>query len=295
MAQYYYSSARGRRPSMEDIHITVEDPVSKWIVFAVCDGHGGTAVVKHIEKILAKRVLAALAKASDEAIPGAPIRPSYIRQSMKLLILAIDAEIERELKSDAARNSGCTLNMMAYNPLTRQIVLVNVGDSRSVLSLPNIAKNSPGSSAANANGRKLIETKDHKPGDKLETLRIAAAGSYVARGRVGGILALSRAMGDFSLKGSLRLPYDPVAGAVCALPDVQVGYISPLSAATALLCCDGVWDVMTSEEAVNVAEAALAANQNPAEKLVHTAFQKMSSDNLTCLVVRLHPALRAPK
>jgi serine/threonine protein phosphatase PrpC len=313
---------------MEDTHVTAEDPVSKWILFAVCDGHGGTGVVKYLEKVLSKRVLAALNRVSlDNAAasvtPAAgkqpvttsayavPVRASYLRQAMKLLIVSLDSELERELKSSTERGSGSTLIMMAYQPLTRQIVLVNVGDSRAVLSLPNIPKTpaiAPLAVADSARvaplgfvddddggsnkGRKLIQTKDHKPCDKDELLRIAAAGSFVSKNRVGGILALSRAMGDFSLKGSLRLPYDPVSGAVCALPDVQVGYISPISFATAVLACDGIWDVMSSEEAVDVAEQALLRSENPAEKLVHVAFQKLSSDNLTCLVVRLHPVFR---
>ena len=305
---------------MEDRHFTAECPISKWILFAVCDGHGGTGVVKYLEKILSKRILAALNRASldhhvatttlipvaptiattvasvaaavstippdlDAAAVAAyakPVRASYLRQAMKLAVVSIDSELEKEMKTSAERGSGSTLLMMAYQPLTRQIVLINVGDSRAVLSLSLEGKT-----------RKLIETKDHKPADKDEFMRITAAGSFVSKDRVGGILALSRAMGDFSLKTSIKQGggYDPVSGAVCALPDVQVGYINPVSFATVVLACDGIWDVMTSEEAVDVVEQSLARAENPAEKLVHTAFQKLSSDNLTCLVVRLHPAL----
>jgi serine/threonine protein phosphatase PrpC len=360
MAQFWYSSARGRRPAMEDSHFTAECPVSKWIMFAVCDGHGGTGVVRYLEKTLTERVLSALGRASrDNAAsvmpmpmplpPHArnpytvPVRPSYLRQCMRLLVIALDSEMERELKTPEARGSGSTLIMMAYQPLTRQIALVNVGDSRAVLALPaplprtRISQTphalnppaggsgavvvAPGAATVGGAGaavepgvgvgvgvggvgavapvgfarvdgapKRLIETKDHKPGDKDELLRVTAAGSFVSKNRVGGILALSRAMGDYSLKKSLRLPYDPVSGAVCALPDVQVGYISPVSFATAVLACDGIWDVLSSQEAVEIAELALQSGENPADKLVHVAFQKLSSDNLTCLVVRLHPA-----
>lgn len=320
MAQFWYSSARGRRPSMEDIHITAECPVSKWILFAVCDGHGGTHVVKFLEKVLSARILKALARASQEDAAAAasgltyqsPVRASYLRQCLKLAVISLDAEIEREIKTIEGRGSGSTLVMMAYQPLTRQIVLVNVGDSRAVLSFPNSQSTtlmSPGAgsfplttAAVGGMGflrrggqRRLIETKDHKPTDKDEMLRVIGAGSFVSKSkRVGGILALSRAMGDFSLKTSLRSKYDPVNGAVCAMPDVQVGYINPTSFATAVLACDGIWDVMSSQEAAETAEQALAANENPAEKLVHVAFQKQSSDNLTCLVIRLHPRLIPP-
>lgn len=331
--------------------MTSECPVSKWMLFAVCDGHGGTAVVKHVEKILAKRVLAALGRASIENAAttsstsakspySVPVRAPYLRQCLKLLVVALDNELHREITTGKGRNSGCTLIMMAYQPLTRQIALVNLGDSRAVLSFPTpvntpatagaataatnagtakapiaaaAAGKAAGSSAAAAvvgvavgstvdaklagggvRATKLIETKDHKPDDKDELLRVTAAGSFVKGKRVGGILALSRALGDFTLKGSLRLAFDPVNGAVCALPDVQVGYVAPAQFATAILGCDGIWDVMSSQEAIDVADAALANKENPADKLVHVAFQKLSSDNLTCLVVRLHPMFKPP-
>jgi protein phosphatase 1L len=106
---------------------------------------------------------------------------------------------------------------------------------------------------------------------------------------VGGILALSRALGDFTLKKSLHLPYDPVFGAVCALPDVQVGYIGPQSFAVAVLACDGIWDVMSSTEGVECAQQALEKGQNPAAKLVQVAFEKGSTDNLTCLIIKFFP------
>lgn len=122
---------------MEDIHLVKECPISGWTLFIVCDGHGGTAVVKKLESILCDRILSTLAKAS--MLHGgyrSTVRPSYLRQCMKSLIVSIDAELDRELKTEAARDTGSTLILMAYQPATRQIILVNVGDSRAVLSLP---------------------------------------------------------------------------------------------------------------------------------------------------------------
>jgi protein phosphatase PTC2/3 len=265
---------------MEDIHLTAECPHSRWIVWAVCDGHGGTGVVKKLSTLLVPTVLGALSKLH----PGAgPVRPNYLRQYIREVIVALDRTLERECTTSALRNSGSTLILMAYQPLTRQIVLVNVGDSRAVLSFPS-----------QGGVEQLVETKDHKPSDKEETMRVLAAGSHVTHNRVGGILALSRAMGDFSLKHTQTESYNPVGGAVCAVPDVQVGHLSPTAGATAILACDGIWDVMKSKEAIGVVESTIAgaSKTNPAEFLVQTAFQKGSSDNLTALVVHLHPQRR---
>jgi len=68
-----------------------------------------------------------------------------------------------------------------------EIFCANAGDSRSVLS----------------SGGKAIElSKDHKPDDPEESRRIHQAGGFVEEGRVNGMLALSRAFGDFEYKSN---------------------------------------------------------------------------------------------
>jgi serine/threonine protein phosphatase PrpC len=284
MASFWFSSAKGRRKEMEDVEETAECPSSKWLIFSVMDGHGGNAVVKYLKKILAPRVLTALKLASlsnaqsiSPKLPNPysiPISPSYLRQCLKLLILSIDCELERELKTDVERQSGSTLVMLCYQPLTRQFATVNVGDSRCVINFTN----------------QLIETKDHKPEDIDEKNRVIAAGSFVKNKRVGGILALSRALGDFSLKSCQHIKFDPVNGAVNSLPDVQIGFLNPSVPTTIVLACDGVWDVMSSRAAIELAEASLKnpSIKNPAEHMVNTAYQKQSTDNLTCLIIKTH-------
>jgi serine/threonine protein phosphatase PrpC len=203
--------------------------------------------------------------------------------------------------------------------------------------------------------------------------RIARAGSFVEQGRVEGELALSRALGDFSLKFSHHAPtqpprtatlpvaaqsssdvkltngasplpgkeapvrvsdwwrtvlgkgprprsYSPVEGAVCALADVHIGHVPTESEALAVIACDGVWDVMSSAQAVNLASAALGGlaprgspssngsaskpaaeitEINPATALVVEAYRRDSLDNLSCVVLRIPPsscaAATAPK
>ena len=109
----------------------------------------------------------------------------------------------------------------------KRLYLVNLGDSRAMYMDP----------------ASFSYTIDHKPGDPEEARRIKEAGGFVAEGRVGGMLALSRAFGDYVLKyvGGRYDPYGPVS----VMPDVY-----PLEAGQGcvLLASDGLVDVIESEE-----------------------------------------------
>ena len=81
--------------------------------------------------------------------------------------------------------AGCTASVVL---ITRdQIYCANAGDSRTVIS-KNDGKQSEALSY------------DHKPNDEVELNRIKSAGEKVRRGRIRGLLAVSRAFGDFKYK-----------------------------------------------------------------------------------------------
>jgi len=90
-------------------------------------------------------------------------------------------------------------------------------------------------------------SEDHKPDDPIERKRIYNANGFVEASRVNGQLALSRALGDFEYKNNPAM--EAKDQAVTACPDIKV---VPLTADCefVLLACDGLWDCMTSEEAI---------------------------------------------
>ena len=71
-----------------------------------------------------------------------------------------------------------------------EIICANAGDSRTVLG---------------KNGRAVEMSEDHKPENRGEMERIQRSGGFVEEGRVNGMLALSRALGDFEYKGNSAL------------------------------------------------------------------------------------------
>ena len=171
-------------------------------------------------------------------------------------------------------------------------VIGNVGDSRAVLA---------------RGGLPFFGTEDHKPTDAGEMARITGSGGYVEMGRVCGNLAVSRALGDYQYKDRPDLPAE--AQKVTVDPDITVierteedqarahptrgtraAAAHPRSAQFLLLCCDGIWDVMTNEECVTfVADHLKGGWSVPVicERLIDHCLHKNSRDNMSACIVLL--------
>jgi serine/threonine protein phosphatase PrpC len=112
-----------------------------------------------------------------------------------------------------------------------EIIAVNVGDSRSFL--------------VHTDGSIQSLTEDHKPDLPQEEARIRAAGGFVHVSRVDGQLAMSRAIGDWSYKSNPNLAADQQK--VIAVPQLIRGTAAPTD--ILVICCDGLVEQMSSEEA----------------------------------------------
>lgn len=122
--------------------------------------------------------------------------------------------------------AGCTASVLL---VTRtDIYCANAGDSRTVLCKKGKAKD-------------LSE--DHKPDLPSERNRIERANGYVEEKRVNGMLALSRALGDFEYKSNpLLKPQDQI---VTAFPEITIEKLT--NDCDFIICaCDGIWDCMSS-------------------------------------------------
>jgi serine/threonine protein phosphatase PrpC len=84
--------------------------------------------------------------------------------------------------------AGCTATVLLVTKT--EIICANAGDSRTVLS---------------RGGRAQDMSEDHKPDNPGELARIQRSGGFVEDGRVNGMLALSRALGDFEYKNNSQL------------------------------------------------------------------------------------------
>lgn len=285
---FWVSHDQGKRPTMEDEHFAGALKESGWFVGAVCDGHGGTEIVSRISKNECKCLPMLIKKLNEETkkyhkrfqtacslkecILPIPLLKKIIIES----IFLIDRGFYDEYKKKP-HNAGSTLVLLMINVYSRQFAFATIGDSRCVWSVNS----------------KIFSTSDHKPDLPSEKKRIEEAGFKVSKdNRVDGILAMSRALGDFSLKKNKtkNLSYDPITGPVSIVPDLFFGRLSLQDASQSvfILACDGVWDVLNASEAVEVVKKSLHQKKesDPAQDLVRLSLLKKTTDNVTAFVVK---------
>lgn len=109
---------------------------------------------------------------------------SRIKRALRTLGGAGSSKTHISGKSSSTVNEGVTITIP---PSDSKFVLysANAGDARSVLSRA---------------GKAVRLTYDHKGSDKQEAKRITDAGGFVMGGRVNGVLAVTRSLGDSSMK-----------------------------------------------------------------------------------------------
>jgi protein phosphatase 1G len=89
---------------------------------------------------------------------------------------------------------------------------------------------------------------DHKPILYDEAQRIIRAGGFVRDNRINGALNVSRTIGDLDFKRNAELPHTEQM--VVATPDVERVALQG-GDEFLILACDGIWDVLTNQEAVD--------------------------------------------
>jgi len=169
---------------------------------------------------------------------------------------------ERTSTPEAASQSSVSTNPQcppAGSPLRRVLYIANAGDARGVLF---------------RKGRALRLTYDHKGTDKQEAKRITDSGGFILSGRVNGVLAVTRSLGDSSMK-------EFVVGAPYTTETELTEDDEIL-----ILACDGIWDVLDDQAACELVRA-IPDPQLAAKTLVQEATHRYTNDNITVMVIRL--------
>ncbi|OIT35276.1 PREDICTED: protein phosphatase 2C 16-like isoform X1 [Nicotiana attenuata] len=311
----------GKRPEMEDALMVVPNfikiPIKMFIgdrvidglsqrlshltshFYGVYDGHGGSQVADYCCKRIHLALVEELKHFKDDMVDGSAkdTRQVQWEKVFTSCFLKVDDEVGGKVNSDPGEDNidttSCASEPIAPETVgstavvavicSSHIVVSNCGDSRAVL----------------YRGKEAMALSiDHKPSREDEYARIEASGGKVIQWnghRVFGVLAMSRSIGDRYLKPWI-------------IPEPEVMFVPRAREDECLvLASDGLWDVMSNEEACEVARRRILlwhkkngtnplpergqgvdpAAQAAAEYLSTMALQKGSKDNISVIVVDL--------
>lgn len=242
-------SIQGMRSHMEDTYQSQYNLNGdrNTAFFAVYDGHGGARTSEFAAKQL-HHIVSERIRLQDPPV-----------EALDTAFRQLDAEW---LQKAAQMNYDDGSTAVAALVQDKVVYCANVGDSRCVLSRQH---------------RAIDMSHDHKPIREDEKQRVLAAGGKVIHygtWRVEGVLAVSRAFGDRRLKKY-----------VIADPEIKQRDIDE-NDDFLILATDGVWDVISSQAAVDVVSKAKTP-QEGAALLCDAAYHSGSMDNITALVVDL--------
>ncbi|WFD39454.1 protein-serine/threonine phosphatase [Malassezia japonica] len=241
---------------MEDAHLSILDfdDVPGQAFFGMFDGHAG--------KFAAEWCRDHLAPILQEELHKHP--QMDVREVLNNTFLHVDRQLEIDSESAGVR-SGCTavtsllrveVDDAPEKKERRVLYTANVGDARSVLC---------------RNGRAVRLTYDHKGSDEREAKRITEKGGFLLNNRVNGVLAVTRSLGDFSMKEFV------VGSPFTTSIELEEGDTF------LIVACDGLWDVISDQDAVDHI-VDVADPQEASEKLLKYALDNFSTDNTSVMV-----------
>lgn len=250
------ADTQGRRHTMEDSCTLHGDFLGDGQYDLICmyDGHGGSKYSEAAARIFPAELAACLCGSDGEA----PAMEDVFRTAYHETNEAAAAELPMEVMQGTTAVAGL---------LAREdgiLHIANVGDTRAVLC---------------RNGEAVRVSVDHKNLSEDEYLRIAGAGGYVTEnGRLQGVLAMSRALGDVTLK--------PLVSDVPHYSRVDVAPGDEF----VIFACDGVWDEVSDDVAVGIVRDALEEFGGDVDKacikLRDWAFMAGSGDNISVIIIK---------
>ena len=304
---YGVSSMQGWRANMEDKHNMIGSfkEVPNISLFGVYDGHGGRFTSDYISQYLPKifenrkefKEYKNLSQSDRDDVKGIKL----LKNACIATFLEVDAAMLRIKKYSRSKSpssvssfnereecrknvgniprverSGSTCVIVVVTP--SHILCANAGDSRACFKRESKA---------------LPLSFDHKPMNIAEHSRIKNAGGAVSMRRIDGDLAVSRGLGDFQFKQRDDLP--PEKQKVSSIPDVTIYPRNFEKDEFIVIACDGIWDVVSNDECVELVQQILNEGERNmgklSEEMLDICLRKGSRDNMSLAVVTL-PAVK---
>lgn len=242
-------------------------------IFIICDGHGG--------KKVASLVCPCLLRTFENKKYSYPLSKDIINDIYEKIQVKLSKHPD-----NVAYGCGCTALVVIryYSDGNKFLQVINSGDCRAVLSKKGLA---------------IAMTKDHKPDWPDEKIRIM---EVIKKHRLNskiehvdgawriGDLSVSKSFGD--------LDNTPCVTHIPEIFNYKINqYLEFI-----VMGCDGLWDVVSNEEAINFVKDFRinnltytytpyikgTINKNIAEKLAQYAINKGSTDNISIIIIFLN-------
>lgn len=242
--------------------------------FAVFDGHGGACAAE----FCGEHVYTFLVSERDLLFenPEEAVRRALIQTEVDWLVHAKEKDLM----------DGTTAAVVLVDRTRRCCVVGNVGDTEVLLGTKDVS--------GHTSFRVLTEV-HHLQRNSAEIARVVDAGGSTWKNRLKHprfvpqvvSLAVSRSIGDIFFKDdefTLCRPSGLTADPYVTVVDVCT---SDIAVQFLLICCDGLWDVVSYGDASDYVFTCLAKGDDPqmiSEGLVALARDAGSSDNITVMV-----------
>lgn len=302
--QFGVASLQGRRSTQEDRWVVLPqikgDVAPKWSTstfVGLFDGHGG----EECSNILHEQLHSWIFRDPHDLT----LTPAILQTRFEELDTYVCDYLLQ--KGDLSGSTATCVILSPSDGVDGKIraIVAHVGDCRLVLSFRN--------------NEVRDVTEDHRLTMSSERDRILALGGRVVNNRVNGVMAITRAFGDLEFKGLLgrksgalspstsssssmalipatvqQNPFqkeeEKIPALLTARPDIHTVELDPRVHEFLLLACDGLWDVLTSEEAAEIFRDRLRFHGNvqiAAKELAQEAIRRYSNDNITVVAIWL--------
>lgn len=238
----YSAGIRGRRKYMEDKYSTFKSET--FFISCIFDGHGGDKCSNYFNDNFILNFLKT--KTED----------SNTKNNLLHVIKKLNTNFLEKKEM-----SGSTINIFYIDFIDKNIYNINLGDSRSIVGYDNKVKSI---------------SRDHKPELKSEQKYIIKNGGHVSNGRVQGVLAMSRAVGDKDIQKYIN--------------DTPNFFTLKLNKDIKFLlhATDGLFDVLTNKDIYKIIMKNLSKNLSAkeiTEKLLKIAYDSNSQDNISISLI----------
>lgn len=261
--EVYFYSLKGLREQNEDSHKIITNGKSKDSskakvnFFAIYDGHGGKEVSKFLEQNMYKYFLMKEVKY--------PLTKAYVNK--------VYDHLQSVLKNKyrfSSYSGSTSLAVINYKKNGNTYInLINTGDCRAVICRDGLA---------------IALTLDHKPNFPKERMRIEKLGGNIVKDGLDyriKDLSVSRAFGDTD-----ATPFVTHRGDLFS-------YRLYSNDKFLIMACDGLWDVLSNQEAVNFVIdfifnknlKTINKSKKVAKALAEYALRKGSTDNISVIII----------